>query len=162
MATRRRSKAGPDKCRKAKTTSRALSLRIKGMSYEQIASTVGCSVSKAYNDVKSALEKIEAECAEKAEEVRRIELTRIDSWLKALQPGIDAGEPRPIETALRLSERRSKLLGLDAPSKQEVSGPDGGAIPIEDARNLLAARLAAVAEKPEPSATEADSDDSAG
>ena len=35
-----------------------------------------------------------------------------------------------INSALKIMERRAKLLGLDAPVKAEVSGPDGGAIPV--------------------------------
>jgi hypothetical protein len=33
-----------------------------------------------------------------------------------------------VNTALRIMDRRAKLLGLDAPVKAELSGPDGGPI----------------------------------
>lgn len=132
-------------CAKAASTVTALDLRITGKSYREIAAELGCSVSKAYDDVSAALAKLEAESAEKAAEVRRIELDRIDVMLKGIWPEAEAGDARKIETALKLMERRAKLLGIDAPTKQEVSGPDGGAIPIEDARAMLADRLAALA-----------------
>lgn len=146
MASRRpRSKAAAPKVAKEAKASIALSLRIEGMSYAAIAAQMGIAVSNAYNLVSDALAKLEAETAEKAAEIRRIEVDRLDAMLKALWPAVKQGEPRAIEVSLKTMERRSKLLGLDAPTKQEVSGPDGGAIPIEDARALLGERLAAIA-----------------
>jgi hypothetical protein len=50
---------------------------------------------------------------------------------------------RAVAECRALSERRSKLLGLDAPARQEVSGPDGGPIPV-DARDEIAARIARI------------------
>ena len=146
-------KTDPIACSVAADRKSALDLRITGMSYRAIAAELGCSVSKAYDDVSAALAKLEAESAEKAAEVRRIELDRIDVMLKGIWPEAEAGDARKIETALKLMERRAKLLGIDAPTKQEVSGPDGGAIPIEDARAMLADRLAALAGGPDTGAT---------
>ncbi|MBK8772197.1 MAG: hypothetical protein IPM06_17485 [Rhizobiales bacterium] len=42
-----------------------------------------------------------------------------------------SGEATHLGNLIRASERRSKLLGLDAPAKQELSGPDAGRIPID-------------------------------
>ena len=38
------------------------------------------------------------------------------------------GDPRYLSAVLTVIERRSKLLGLDAPERRELSGPDGGPI----------------------------------
>jgi len=47
---------------------------------------------------------------------------------------VDADAVAPAVTALRgVSESRRKLLGLDAPAKQEVTGADGGPIRIIEA-----------------------------
>ena len=43
---------------------------------------------------------------------------------------VRSGDLGAINTALQISDRRAKLLGLDSP-KVELSGPDGGRIPIE-------------------------------
>ena len=37
-----------------------------------------------------------------------------------------------IDRALRLMERRASMLGLDAPKRQEISGPDGSPIEIDE------------------------------
>jgi hypothetical protein len=139
----------PNACTVAEQTTRAFALRVKGLSYRDIAAEMGCSVGWAYKLVSDELAKLQAESAEKAAELRQIELERLDGMLVAMREDIDKGDARKIETALKIMERRAKLLGLDAPTKQEVSGPDGGAIPIEDARSMLAERIAALAGKPD-------------
>jgi hypothetical protein len=50
-----------------------------------------------------------------AEEYRAMETVRLDTYLGALSPQIEGGDFRAVGTAVRISERRSKLLGLDAP-----------------------------------------------
>jgi hypothetical protein len=98
---------------------RALDLRRAGLSYQQIAKEVGWAAeSSAFRAVKRALDRT---LREPAEAVRNFESDRLDEWLLKLMPAIDRGEPRSIEVALKISERRSKLLGLDAPSRQELS-----------------------------------------
>ena len=39
------------------------------------------------------------------------------------------GDPRYLQGVMACIERRCKLLGIDAPDKQEISGPSGGPIP---------------------------------
>jgi len=43
-----------------------------------------------------------------------------------------AGDPRFLAEINKLIERECKLLGLDAPTKQEYTGKDGGPIVIAD------------------------------
>jgi hypothetical protein len=43
-----------------------------------------------------------------------LELARLDAMLVKLQPGIDEGNIQSIDQARKLSERRCKMLGLDA------------------------------------------------
>ena len=40
------------------------------------------------------------------------------------------GSDKAVNSVLRIMERRSKLMGLDAPVRHELSGPGGGAINI--------------------------------
>lgn len=55
-----------------------------------------------------------------------------------------------IEDARRKnSERRSKLNGLDAPEKTEVSGPDGGAVPLGSGSLAELNKLITIAGGPE-------------
>jgi hypothetical protein len=76
--------------------------------------------------VQRALTRLNTTINEKAEEVRRLELERYDHWLSRLAPAIKRGDTKAIGTALRISEARRKLLGIDAPQQVSVTG-DGQA-----------------------------------
>jgi hypothetical protein len=52
-----------------------------------------------------------------------------------LAPAIAKGDPRSVEAAVRISERRAKLLGLDAPNTHRITGANDGPVQI---MNLLA------------------------
>lgn len=108
------------RCRTSKITlsavkaqSRAMDLRIKGLNYRQIAAELGYSVGRVYKMVSEGIAQLQQDCAEKANEVRLIETDRLDQMLTALQGRLDTGEPQAVNAALRIMERRSRLLGLD-------------------------------------------------
>tara|TARA_R110000824_G_scaffold153760_1_gene325485 strand:+ start:137 stop:739 length:603 start_codon:yes stop_codon:yes gene_type:complete len=42
------------------------------------------------------------------------------------------GDPKFLDVILKAMERRAKLLGTDSPSRHQLSGPDGGPIPVEE------------------------------
>jgi hypothetical protein len=50
--------------------------------------------------------------------------------LKAVSPRAMRGDVKAIGAALRISERRAKLLGLDAPVRKECTGADGDPIVV--------------------------------
>jgi predicted transcriptional regulator len=109
-----------------------IELRRQGYLETQIAARFGVSqqaVSKAL------LKYLRNLPQESADELRRIEAERLDALYVALAPGIAEGDPRCIEVAVRISERRSKLLGLDVPTKYR--GPADGA-PVVNIMNLMA------------------------
>lgn len=60
-----------------------------------------------------------------AEEVRTLEVARLDAMLLALWPQVKQGNQGAIEKALKVEERRAKLLGLDAPAKIAPTDPTG-------------------------------------
>src|SRR5262245_39834982 len=82
----------------------------------------------AYLDIQAELGRLDALTKAKAERLRDLEARRLDTWTLALAPGIRTGDPRAIGAAVRLSERRARLLGLDAPVT--ISAPAGEALPI--------------------------------
>ena len=97
---------------------RCLDLRRAGVTYDVIAEQVGYSnAGAAYNAVRSALR---ATLQEPANEVRELEVDRLDRLERALWPAALNGDQGAIDRILRISERRARLLGLDAPTKQEV------------------------------------------
>ncbi len=55
------------------------------------------------------------------------------------------GDPRALDGILKCIERRCKLLGLDAPQKQEHTGKDGG--PLLSGKLIIETQRAAVSER---------------
>jgi hypothetical protein len=125
----------------AEREAKAAQLRSRGMSYRQIAAELGVDTHTAHNDVQSALAAIVAEPAAAAQ---ALELERLDAmYARALQvmeahhvtvsngrvvtlddsPLPDDGPVlAAINTLVRISESRRKLLGLDSPVKTQISG----------------------------------------
>jgi len=122
----------------AKTNSRRIIAAEAGLSYQKIADHLGVSAPAVFKMVKSALRELNAETAETAEEVRRLELERLDEWQTRVAKDVQAGNVLPgIDRGIRLIDRRAKLLGLDAPQRNEISGRDGGPVEVTDARARL-------------------------
>lgn len=102
---------------------RALAARLAGFTFREIGPRLtskshpnGVSHVRAYNVVREALLEIETVTAEKAIELRTMELLRLDAmWLKLWPTKRGKLDPRTVDTLLRISERRAALLGLDAP-----------------------------------------------
>ena len=102
---------------------KALELRKAGASYEQIAEMLGYrSKSGAYKAVSLALRDL---LREPADSVRKLELSRLDDMLMGIWPRVRSGDVLAIDRALKLAERRAKLLGLDAPVKVAPTDPSG-------------------------------------
>ena len=123
----RRRPPGEDAATRVRTL-QALDLRLRGWTYRAIAAQLGVSERTSYYDIQHELGRLDAALKEKAERARELEAERLDQLTAALQGGILAGEPRAIVAAVRVMDRRAKLLGLDAPTT--ITGPQGGAVPI--------------------------------
>ena len=101
----------------------ALELRKGGASFPEIARALGYAApAGAYQAVMSALRKV---LKEPAEEVRTLEVARLDAMLLALWAQVKQGNQGAIDKALKVEERRAKLLGLDAPNKVAPTDPTG-------------------------------------
>lgn len=124
-----------------------LKLRREGVRYddERILSLGYADSGSARKDLVRALKAHRDEEAAEASIYRQQENERLDAlleaaWPRATQPSpvfdkegevIDhALDMRAVDTVLRLIDRRAKLNGLDMPTKAELSGPGGGAVPI--------------------------------
>jgi hypothetical protein len=109
---------------RAKTAERrtqAIQLRLAGLDFETIAKRLGYSSRQAAaKDLQRALARnIEMERSA-ADELRHVELMRLDRlqgafWARAL-----GGDLKAAEFCLRVVTERRKLLGLDAPAQVEV------------------------------------------
>lgn len=117
---------GPEsKASKRRLTARererqALELRMAGGTYAQIAEALEISQTGAYKAVMRALDKLNQKTLENAEQLRRLELERLDRAVLAVWPKVQEGRLTAIDRWIRLSESRRKLLGLDAPQQANV------------------------------------------
>lgn len=99
----------------------AVELRTRGHTYAQIAKACGVSIQSAYKAVVAYLEETRAVSREHAEEIRRLELDRLDRMLAAFGPRAEDGDAAAADRVLRIQERRAKLLGLDAPAETRTT-----------------------------------------
>ena len=102
----------------AEKEAHALRLRKQGLTYEQIAAELGMhDRSGARKIVQRALDKT---IQEPADELRRLEVERLDALLVAMWPAAEAGKGYAVDRCLAIMDRRAKLLGLDAPARKIV------------------------------------------
>lgn len=96
-----------------------LKLRIEGKSYNEIAEETGSDYTTCRKAVKEALAHAVSELAE---EVRQIEVHRLDAIIAVHWPHRE--EPRHAEIILKTMDRRAKYLGLDVPNQDlnEIAG----------------------------------------
>ena len=93
----------------------ALKLRSEGLTYRQIAELLDINTSTAYRRVENALRAIPADGVE---EMRQLEGERLDKLHAALWGRALEGDLPAIDRLLTISARRSKLFGLDSPTRQ--------------------------------------------
>lgn len=129
----------PQRAESLARQNRALELRQQGLTYQQIADAIGCDVSTAHRATMRALEALQQDTAERAADVRALELQRLDAALAAIMDRVHAGEDRAVASMLRIMDRRARYLGLDEPERTEVQ------ISAADPREILAGRLAGIA-----------------
>jgi hypothetical protein len=105
---------------------KVLELRIASVTYRQTGQQLDVSEKTAYYDVQDELGRLDKVRQDKVERLRDLEGRRLDGLQVALAPGIRNGDPRAINAAVRVMERRAGLFGLDAPTT--FAGPDGGPV----------------------------------
>jgi hypothetical protein len=108
---------------------RAVDLRSAGATYQQIAQALGyAGTGSAWKAVHAALRRQEYESVA---ELRQLQGDRLDTALRAVWPRVVTGDDGAIATMLRIEKRRAALFGLDAPTKQEITGRDGGPLQLQ-------------------------------
>jgi hypothetical protein len=109
-------------------------LRRGGLTWDSIAERMGYAYpAAAHAAYKRAAARV---VHEDVEAIRAIETDRLDVIQSAVWGKALSGEINAVQTVLKIMERRSKLLGLDSPIKQqvEVTTYDGDTIDREVAR----------------------------
>lgn len=125
----------------------AIGMRRKGKSFRDIATALNVSLGQAHADVRAITSKVNHDAAVDAEVEKLLALERIDAGIVVLNEVLDAevfsesGDRdhelrlKALDRLVKLEDRRAKLLGLDAPTKQEIDTRlSGSATPAEAAR----------------------------
>lgn len=149
-ASERQGNPGHDSALNVATGAELLRLRMLGMTYDQIAEQAGYSdKGAARHALMRALDRHEAE---NAAELRQIENLRLDADERVLRAIIaDSNLPvsariRAVDSRTRLSARRARMNGLDAPVAVQISA--GVQAAMEDALRELDEAVGTVLEFP--------------
>jgi len=157
-------RASPRRIDAAERRRKALQLKLAGATYEQIArtpiepgstQTLYSSRKRAHEAVKKELDELAVETKDTAEQLRAMELARLESMQVALWPSTRPTkavtcegcgttmwrEPslEAIDRVIKILERRAKYLGLDAGGRaDQTSGSDTTKSMLESAAKGLA------------------------
>lgn len=95
----------------------AYDLRLRGKSYRAIADELGISVGTSHRWVQEVLDSI---VLPTVEAIRKQEIDRLMRYLDKLDQRIEDGDDKAISIALKVSERLSRMLGVDMPTQIQV------------------------------------------
>lgn len=104
---------------------RAARLRKMGWTYQDIAEELGFNSGQhAHHCIRQLMIQPALRIRETAEEQLQVELDRLEFLWRKLGESMEADEeadPKKVMAAVRIQERKAKLLGLDKPSEVEVN-----------------------------------------
>lgn len=120
------------KVTRAKRRSDVLTLAVAGHTVEKIAEVLtekykgeglaGITGRSVEITINHALEEWKARDAGNVEQVRAMQLTRLDAMLAAISTDALKGNLKAVDRVLRLEALRAKIAGTEAPRRLEVSG----------------------------------------
>lgn len=115
--------------RVAERRAKAWKLRVEErQSYRAIAAKLGVDASTICRDLAADRAELLALRTEAAEDERAMALEELDLLWNSIRAKVKKGHLGAVREAVRIIERRSRLLGLDAPTK--LAGPTGGALEV--------------------------------
>lgn len=115
------SKTSPRRVQARERELQALDMRKSGATYDQIGAALGITPQGAYRAIIRSLRRLNEKNFEDAAELRRLEVERLDRMLAAIWNRVTIGDQGAIDRALKISERRAKLFGLDAPTRTDLT-----------------------------------------
>lgn len=108
-------------------------LRCSGYSYPAIAKKLGYnSRQAAFDAYKTWFEKYKDQIIEEGSKHRVMSMERIFVALKAIMPKVRRGNLGAIDRLDKMEGRIARLMGIEAPTKTEVTGADGGPVETVD------------------------------
>lgn len=104
---------------------RAVELAVEGFTYQQIADELGYANRGTVHRIVQRT--LEARLAEGVDELRELEVARLDALQAGLWDAASSGDARACGTILKIIDRRCRLLGLYASSSDQTEGLRGAA-----------------------------------
>jgi hypothetical protein len=105
---------------KEQRTAEILRLARQGWQCQAIGDKLGIMRQEVYRLIHTALEEARTVRKEEVELLTELERQRLDAMTAGVQEMAEKGDAKKIDSALKIMDRRAKLLGLDAPVKQEI------------------------------------------
>ena len=93
----------------------------QGHSYRQIADKYGVTESLVGNLIRKYIKDLRETGLRTVAEYRQVQIERIQTSYASIWTNVLRGRVDAINTMIRLMEREAKLLGLDAPTKVDIS-----------------------------------------
>lgn len=112
-----------------------------GWSYRSIAAHEQCHTSTAHERVQSALRNM---VKEPCEDVRILELYRLDAMLAVAQERAETGDDAAIKSVLAIQDRRARYLGLDITRTEVTVRAAAVVLTPEQERQLAESYLASL------------------
>lgn len=120
---RNKNQSSPQTIEAKERAAKALQFRKEGLTFDEIAEQVGYkSKQSAHDAVMRAIKEI---IREPVNELVTLDLERLDVLWQIQYLNAQAGDVQALNACMKIMERKSKLLGLDAPEKKELTGKDG-------------------------------------
>jgi len=143
--------SNPDRIDHRARAADATRLRAEGLPYREIADRLGYPSENAAN--KAVLGLLRRTEADAVADLRALESERLDHLTRVTLEGIAASVQSPqglsaplVSAAVRISERRARLLGLDAPQQVQIGSP----VDIDEVARELTALIETTADYPQP------------
>lgn len=125
-----RQKSHPETLNAIDRRRRALQYRLNGLTYDQIVDKLkvdmGDRLPKSYDnfwcwrDVDLEIREYRKEIKETVADLIELDLKRLDKLFTIAMENAESGSMKAVLTALKIMERRSKLLGMDKPALVQV------------------------------------------
>lgn len=102
------------------TRDRILELRKQGLTYAAISKEVGVSYDTVSNTISQAMIALSTRTLANAEDLRREDYQKLSLMLEAIWDRVLSGELGAIDRAIRILERRARLMGLDMQQQNAI------------------------------------------
>lgn len=123
-----RSKFAPSTLNAAERRARVMQLREEGLTIRAIAEKEGVSQRRIRQLLEEGTTRLLDRHDQLARDLLERSLSHLDDLLEAVWDDAMEGDVRSVAQALAIIDRRTRLLGLDAPSRQEATFQFAGVV----------------------------------